>query len=93
MRDDFRRDITLAVLGSKVDRVLDLIAGEYEFTCPSFVYAGPGHQSKHVCELNRPHPLDGEHGDDMYEWTGTTIMVEGKLLINAPHRGDGRCGH
>lgn len=69
----------------------------YEFRCPSFVYAGPGHQSRHECEIHRPHPIDGGHEDRLYEWEGTSVeeVVDGRrrLVSNAKYRGDGRCGH
>jgi hypothetical protein len=41
------------------------------FKCPSFVYAGPGHQSKHECEIESLHPIEGEHRDFNTEWIGT----------------------
>jgi hypothetical protein len=41
------------------------------FKCEAFVYAGPGHQSKHECEIESIHPIEGEHHDFNTEWTGT----------------------
>ena len=48
------------------------------FKCESFVMAGPGHQSKHECEIESIHDIGGEHHDSMYEWEGTSSyeMVE-----------------
>lgn len=41
------------------------------FKCQAFVYAGPGHQSKHECEIESIHPIEGEHHDSNTEWEGT----------------------
>lgn len=41
------------------------------FKCQAFVYAGPGHQSKHECEVESIHPIEGEHRDSNTEWMGT----------------------
>ena len=48
------------------------------FKCESFVMAGPGHQSKHECEIESEHPIEGEHRDFNTEWEGTARyeMVE-----------------
>lgn len=48
------------------------------FKCESFCMAGPGHQSKHECEIESKHPIEGEHRDFNTEWTGTAYyeMVE-----------------
>jgi hypothetical protein len=48
------------------------------FKCESFVYAGPGHQSQHTCEIEYEHPLAGEHHDFNTWWEGTASyeMVE-----------------
>jgi hypothetical protein len=48
------------------------------FKCESFCYAGPGHQSKHECEVESKHPIEGEHRDFNTEWIGTASyeMVE-----------------
>lgn len=93
MREEFKRKLHGAVIEQNVDKAWALIEAEYEFKCPSFVYAGPGHQSKHTCDYRRPHPIEGEHSDDMYEWEGTTVMEGNKLVSNAKHHGDGSCGH
>lgn len=42
------------------------------FKCQAFVYAGPGHQSKHECEIESIHPIEGEHSDSNTEWMGTS---------------------
>lgn len=41
------------------------------FKCEAFVMAGPGHQSRHTCEREDEHPIEGEHSDLNTEWTGT----------------------
>lgn len=48
------------------------------FKCESFCYAGPGHQSKHECEIESIHSIGGEHHDFNTEWNSTAYyeMVE-----------------
>jgi len=77
------------------DLIDAFVANQYEFDCPAFVYAGPGHQSRHDCEDRSPHPLDGEHSNWRYNWEGTAIMqdVDGrrKLIFNPRHHGGDCC--
>jgi hypothetical protein len=63
------------------------------FKCKAFVYAGPGHQSKHECEIESIHPIEGEHRDFNTEWEGTARYAAGgmRLEFNPKHRNDG-CG-
>lgn len=108
MRDEFIRKIEAILpperpLQNWQARLIEAIMDEYEFKCPAFVYAGPGHQSRHTCEDSHPHPIEGEHRDFLYEWVGTSVEEEywhqatmttrKRLVSNAEHRGDGRCGH
>lgn len=108
MNEEFRNKILAAFDQDDAHHyVLELIEYEYEFKCQSFVYAGPGHQSRHTCEYHRPHSIEGEHSDFMYEWEGTSVeedlgprIINGKdygrhtkLISNAKHRGDNSCGH
>lgn len=68
-----------------VTPILELVANEYEFKCPSFIYGGPGHQSLHKCERHRPHGIGDEHHNSMgYEWTGTAIKLESGGIRNPP---------
>lgn len=47
---------------------------KYTFKCPEYIWGGPGHQSKHQCDYNWPHPQIGEHGERGYcEWEVTEI--------------------
>ena len=61
------------------------------FKCEAFVYAGPGHQSRHECEIESKHPIEGEHRDFNTEWEGTAVSTGGKLILNPRHSNDG-CG-
>jgi hypothetical protein len=108
MRDEFLAKIEAILpperpLENWQARLIEAIMDEYEFSCKSFVYAGPGHQSKHECTNQRPHPIEGEHYDSLYEWVGTSVtedlgprVIGGreygrvtKLVSNAPHEGEG----
>lgn len=53
----------------------------FPFVCQSFVYAGPGHQSRHQCDCSWPHPLDGEHFNDMHSWNGTAVEEDAGPLM------------
>jgi hypothetical protein len=76
-----------------------LVSQQYEFQCPSFVYAGPGHQSRHDCEERSPHPIEGDHSDSMYWWEGTAVMTDAegrngtykRLMFNPRHHGGDCC--
>lgn len=86
MKQDFKANIEEALYRGDLVAIVNMIEYEYEFDCPSFVYAGPGHQSKHTCQYKRPHDAEGEHYDDNTEWVGTsTLSQDGKLLENARH--------
>lgn len=73
MNQAFLEQVRAAVAYDKESYLLvvALIEHEYEFQCPAFIMAGPGHQSKHECTYHRPHNIDGEHSDDLYTWQGT----------------------
>jgi len=63
----------------EASRAKELLAQMPEpFKCQAFVYAGPGHQSKHECEIESIHPITGEHRDFNTEWEGTASyeMIE-----------------
>lgn len=109
MNEDFKLKLYQLMRGDLSDwqvRIIDAILDEYEFNCQSFVYAGPGHQSRHECTDHRPHPIEGEHRDDLYEWVGTSeeqvkvyydeILKKNRtrrtLIKNAPH-GPCYCGN
>lgn len=60
-----------------------VVTGYEHVKCEAFLYGGPGHQSRHTCEYEFPHPIDGEHHDSYgYDWTGTAVIVDGKLTNN-----------
>lgn len=76
MRDEIKAQVATLVREGNAVKLVELIEHEYEFDCPSFVYAGPGHQSRHTCTNDHPHPLDGEHRDDLYTWIGTASFEQ-----------------
>jgi hypothetical protein len=88
-----RAQIAEIVGDERLTGLLDtLVSHEYEFACPAFVYAGPGHQSKHTCHYHMPHSLDGEHADSMYWWEGTaTYYPDSKRLMYNPRHYGGHC--
>lgn len=90
MTPEFRAKIA-EILGDRTlypwqEAIIDAVMAEYEFTCKSFVYAGPGHQSKHECTNQRPHAIEGEHYDDLYEWIGTARFEGGNVCPNCGER-------
>lgn len=93
MKPELEDEIHRLVDLQDADELIRLVKHYYEFKCPSFIYAGPGHQSKHTCNLHYPHDLDGEHENHYYEWTGTSVQdpQTGQLVFNAPHHGSGCC--
>jgi hypothetical protein len=95
VRDSFRLALIQVIKDEDVDAVFRMIEDEYEFQCPAFIQAGPGHQSKHECMYHRPHAIDSEHYDSMYYWEGTAVkeVVDGrtKLIHNPKHYGGYCC--
>lgn len=87
MNEAFKERIVGRVMAGDAPAVLAAIQAEYEFDCPAFIYAGPGHQSRHDCEYHRPHPVTGEHSDSMYNWEGTAIRDGNRLVFNPRYYG------